>query len=194
MLFISTAIAFSFLPTFLSALESAATPSVNDFENNFSADFSAPMEGAALIDDENEINNDNGNFKMALDLQQSYEDGNDFISIDSGLSNVENDMGFSNRRRIKPKSIDYTILIKTGNKWFSGTDSRIFITFADANSNTVSSFLSKSNWFDRRFNRNHLGKFSISTVSNLEDICMVTIGNDMKGWFPSWYHFHLFMI
>jgi len=117
-------------------------------------------------------------YDFSTDFDDDFENGVE-------LNNFEDDMGFSGRRNGLDYN-EYKILVQTGDKLFSGTDSKIFITFGDAYGKTVSTFLSKNNFFDRRLNRNHLGIFKVSTASQLDDICMITIGNDMKGWFSSW--------
>lgn len=194
MLFINTAIALTFLPAILSAPASAGTPSRNDFEDDFVNDFSPDFKGSVGKDAPVFADDDDDEFETmpssGVDRKPTYgrrydldDENYDFTS---GVGpDFDEDLGFSGRRG-RPVYNEYQILVQTGSKWLSGTDSKIFVTFGDANGKTVSSFLSKKNMFDRRLNRNHLGVYKVSTASKLDDICMITIGNDMRGWFPSW--------
>jgi hypothetical protein len=188
MLLINTAIALAFLPSILSARASAKSSFRNDFEDDLANDFTASMgKDAPLFAEEEEesvSSRSKGAAEKFMANQRSFDDEDDFSS-GLGPSGDDDNLGFSGGWK-KPDYNEYTILVLTGDKWFSGTDSRIFLTFGDANGGTVSTFLSKKNFFDRRLNRNRWGEFKVSTVSNLDDICTITIGNDMRGWFPSW--------
>lgn len=225
MLFISTAIAFTFLPTILSAPASAGTPTVNDFDDDFSSDFSVPMKDAALIDDEN----DNEHFKMAMgrlpfededDEDDSLVSFNDQaqggkISSDSDFAENDDEVKYSGSfkdeyeeddysmddvkplptttdgksvMKTKPTPTTYFVMVKTGDKWLSGSHARPFLQFADANGNTVNSFLNKNTWHGRgSFKRREVDFFKVSTFAQLDDVCIITLGDDFSGFSPSWY-------
>ena len=185
MLFINTAIALTFLPSILSApASSAGTPARDEFEGGFSNDFMTPMEREDELNDDYEFGQTDANYKHRMhEASGAHEDVNAFMY--SGIRDFDQEKTFADRR-IKEADIDYTVMVKTGDKWVSGTDSKFFITIGDANGSTVSTYLSQSGWFDQNTKRHHSGAFKFSTTSKLNEICVITIGNDMKEWLPSW--------
>jgi hypothetical protein len=188
MLLINTAVALTLLPSILSVPASAKSPFRNDFEEDLATDFKASMGKDAPLfaeeEDESVSSQSNGAAEKLMGNQKYFDDENDFSS-GLGPNSNQDDMGFSGRWK-GPDRNEYSILVLTGDKWLSGTDSGIFLSFGDAKGGAVSTFLSKKNFFDRRLNRNRWGEFKVSTSSKLDDICTITIGNDMRGWFPSW--------
>ena len=185
MLFINTAIALTFLPSMLSAPASAGTPARDDFEGGFSNDFITPMERDADLKDYYEFDQTNSHYKQRMN-RASGAKKDDKVSMHSGFRSFDQEDKIFDERQTEKAANDYTIVVKTGDKWVSGTDSKFFITIGDADGNTVSTFLSKSGWFDQKSKRHNSGAFKVSTLSKLNDICMVTIGNNMKEWLPSW--------
>lgn len=233
MLFINTAIALTFLPAILSAPASAGTPSRNDFEDEFSTDFKAPIgRGAAVIDDDEyddfEARHDNGNLEIPIgernedddedDYLESFEDQGqradiEFSPYDLEENEEKNQFGQNftddledgdypvdedelaptqtdgkSVMKTKPTPTTYVVMVKTGDNWFSGSRARPFLQFADANGNTVNSFLNKNTWHGRgAFKRRSVDFFKISTFAQLDDVCTITLGNDFSGFSPSWY-------
>ena len=78
-------------------------------------------------------------------------------------------------------NVDYTVLIKTGDKWFSGTKGQVFIKFGDASGNTVDSFLPTNGHFSTK----KLDTFKVAG-RQMGEICTITLGHNHLGFFKAW--------
>jgi hypothetical protein len=195
MLFINTAIALTFLPSILSAPAPASdqSPFRNDFEddlaNDFSPDPKAPMgKGASSFDDKDDWESDrmDGVDKSRFTRKPSF-DAYDLESDDEedlGLGDVFDDkqkIGGKDNFEDKKEPTTYVVMVKTGDKFFSGTRSGAFLQFSDAKGNTVNSFIRG------RFKRKSVKVFRISTDVELGDVCSITLANDFSGrLIPHW--------
>jgi hypothetical protein len=105
----------------------------------------------------------------------------DFTDIDDSEYYYPTQTDGKTIMKTKPSPTTYIVIVKTGDKWFSGTHARPFLHFADANGNRVNSFLNR-----RLFERKSVHIFKISTFAQLDDVCTITLGDDFSGFFPQW--------
>jgi hypothetical protein len=77
----------------------------------------------------------------------------------------------------------YTVIIKTGDKFGSGTDAHVFVQLGDAQGNSVNSFLSSHGHFSRK----KVDAFKITSSKFLDEVCSLVIGHDNSHFYAPWY-------
>ena len=76
----------------------------------------------------------------------------------------------------------YTVIVKTGDRFGSGTNANVFLQFGDASGSHVNTFLSHHG----HLNRKSVDAFTVKTTEKLDDICSIVIGHDNHGLFSDW--------
>ncbi len=207
----NTAIALiPLLPCILTAPAPASNASMDDavtdeLIDNFDASYNATSndyeqiafdDDDVLIDDLEDSDFDDEQFESNtsrqwargnsdnLDFESDDAFSEDFLTKSSKTANANAEKS-KPASAMKPVPTTYNILVKTGDKYFSGSSAHIFIQLSDVNGNQVFSFLSPRSG---HFSRSKIELFKISTNKKLDEVCSITLGSDLKGFaFPQWY-------
>ena len=77
---------------------------------------------------------------------------------------------------------EYTVIIKTGDRFGSGTNSHVFVQFGDGQGNAVNSFFSSRGHFSRR----KVDSFKVKSSVHLDEICQLVVGHDNSHLYAPW--------
>jgi hypothetical protein len=83
----------------------------------------------------------------------------------------------------KDDETTYTVIIKTGDRFGSGTNSHVFVQFGDGQGNAVNSFLSSRGHFTRK----KVDAFKIKSGVYLDEVCQMVVGHDNSHLYAPWY-------
>ena len=76
----------------------------------------------------------------------------------------------------------HTVIIKTGDRFGSGTNSHVFVQFGDGQGNAVNSFLSSRGHFTRK----KVDAFKIKSGVYLDEVCQLVVGHDNSHFYAPW--------
>lgn len=202
MLILTTSALMALIPSLVSGAPAAASPSQLASTDDLSGlslnspstpqtsepfDFSDPK-SAATLDDEDDFmfNDDSSDSASAADkIKSTAPFGKKATAPTSTISDEDffASLGSKSVGSKKLSDTTYTVIIKTGDKFGSGTGAHVFVQLGDAQGNTVNSFLSSRGHFSRK----KVDAFKITSSKFLDEVCSLVIGHDNSHFYAPWY-------